>query len=100
MVFAAKSAATKTVRRVRLRSTMCVPPWEAGVKPSPPKPVSRPECMRTSATRAIETSTCQTAITWSMRRMYQRVAGGLFRGDAQDHVDQLGCDPVLRHVRG
>ena len=30
--------ATTTVSRVRFRSTMCVPPWDAGVKPSPPKP--------------------------------------------------------------
>ena len=46
IVFAKKSTATTTVRRVRLRSTMCVPPCEAGVKPIPPKPVSRPECIR------------------------------------------------------
>ena len=30
------------VRRVRLRSTMCVPPCDCGVKPMPPKPASRP----------------------------------------------------------
>ena len=47
---AAKSSATNTVRRVRFRSTMCWPPREAGVKPRPPKPVSRPECMSTRPT--------------------------------------------------
>ena len=44
----AKQTATITVKRVRFRSTMCCPPCDAGVKPSPPKPVSRPECMSTS----------------------------------------------------
>jgi hypothetical protein len=60
-VFAPNTAATTTVRRVRFRSTMCVPPCEAGVKPMPPKPASRPECMSTSATRKAESRTCTTA---------------------------------------
>ena len=30
MLFAKKSTATTTVKRVRFRSTMCVPPCEAG----------------------------------------------------------------------
>src|ERR1035437_5162735 len=42
---------TAIVSRVRLRSTMWVPPCEVGVKPSPPSPPSRPECMRMSTTR-------------------------------------------------
>ena len=60
-VFAPKTDATTTVRRVRFRSTMCVPPCEAGVKPMPPKPASRPECMSTSVTRKAESRTCRTA---------------------------------------
>ena len=64
-VFAKKSAPTITVSRVRFRSTMCVPPCEAGVKPIPPRPVSRPECISTSATRARESRTWMTAATWS-----------------------------------
>ena len=51
-VFAANRIATAIVRRVRFRSTMCVPPCEAGVKPIPPKPVSRPECIRIRAISA------------------------------------------------
>ena len=51
-MFSAKSTATATVRRVRLRSTMCVPPCDVGVKPIPPKPASRPECISTSLTSA------------------------------------------------
>jgi hypothetical protein len=58
------ATATTTVRRVRFRSTMCVPPCEAGVKPSPPNPVSRPECIKTSAIKPAEMSTCETAKTW------------------------------------
>jgi hypothetical protein len=61
----AKPIATATVRRVRLRSTMCVPPCEAGVKPIPPKPVSRPECIRIRRISAIESSTCRTATSES-----------------------------------
>ena len=50
--FSANTIATTTVSRVRLRSTMCVPPCEAGVKPMPPSPVSRPECSRINAQSA------------------------------------------------
>ena len=46
---------------------------EAGVKPMPPKPASRPECMRTSPISAAESNTCVTAknctIAWPW---YQR----------------------------
>src|SRR6266542_1910283 len=52
IVLRKKTNATTIVSRVRLRSTMWVPPCEAGVKPIPPSPVSRPECMRMSATSA------------------------------------------------
>ena len=45
-----KRIAIATVSRVRFRSTMCVPPWEVGVNPIPPKPASRPECERTRVT--------------------------------------------------
>ena len=55
-----KTIATTVVRRVRLRSTMCVPPCDAGVKPMPPRPVSRPECMRMSTTSVKLTSTWKT----------------------------------------
>src|SRR3954452_7373453 len=44
---------------------MCVPPCEVGVKPMPPRPASRPECMRISPTRATEISTWRTARTGS-----------------------------------
>ena len=57
IVFAKKSTAITTVSRVRLRSTMCVPPWDAGVNPMPPMPASRPECISTSPTSAAESST-------------------------------------------
>src|SRR5207244_10480201 len=63
IVFAKKRIPITTVRRVRLRPTMCVPPCDAGVKPLPPKPVSRPECSRISTTRAIERMTWTTAST-------------------------------------
>src|SRR6476646_10078688 len=56
-----KSTAITVVRRVRLRSTMWVPPCDCGVNPMPPKPASRPECMRTSVIRAAETITWVTA---------------------------------------
>src|SRR4029450_12216112 len=54
----AKAIATATVRRVRLRSTMWVPPCEAGVKPMPPKPVSRPEGIRIRPIRALHGRNC------------------------------------------
>ena len=40
---------------------MWVPPCDCGVKPMPPKPASRPECISTSVTSAAEISTCRTA---------------------------------------
>src|ERR1041385_3605289 len=103
------------VSRVRLRWTMCVPPCEAGVKPIPPKPVSRPECIRISPISAAESRTWMTArmaVTaspgyrtaapaeparppWSAS---QASALGLFPGGLDDRVDQLGRDPVLRDV--
>src|SRR5262249_10104142 len=64
-VVAANATATAQVRRVRFRSTMCVPPCEAGVKPIPPKPVSRPECIRINPISEIESRTCRTETTWS-----------------------------------
>src|SRR5439155_7127374 len=72
IVSARKIRPTTTVSRVRFRSTMCVPPCEAGVKPIPPSPVSRPECIRMSPTRAIETRTWKTASAWSTGPGYQR----------------------------
>src|SRR5581483_3236715 len=66
MLFAKKSTANTTVRRVRLRSTMCVPPCDAGVKPIPPMPASRPLCMSTSDVIATTISTCITARNWSI----------------------------------
>ena len=56
-----KSVATMTVSRVRFRSTMCVPPCDAGEKPMPPKPVSRPECMRIRPIRPDASTTWMTA---------------------------------------
>src|SRR4051812_6856710 len=40
---------------------MCVPPCEAGVYPRPPRPASRPECMRIKPTSPIESRTWMTA---------------------------------------
>ena len=60
-MFGKKSTATTTVTRVRFRSTMCVPPCDCGVKPMPPRPVSRPECIRISPTSAAERRTWMTA---------------------------------------
>jgi len=57
--------AMTTVSRVRFRSTTCVPPCECGVKPSPPMPASRPECMRTSVTHPAARRTWITAEIWS-----------------------------------
>ena len=80
IVFTKNSTETTTVRRVRFRSTMCVPPCDAGVKPMPPKPVSRPECIRTSTTSPHEISTWRTAKTetiaagWYQRPLCARVA--------------------------
>src|SRR5262245_8448054 len=72
IVFVKNKTARTAVRRVRLRSTMCVPPCEVGVKPIPPRPVSRPECIRMSATRPAEMSTWMTA---KKPTMADRVAG-------------------------
>jgi predicted Zn-dependent protease len=100
-VLAKKIAATTTVSRVRLRSTMCVPPWDWGVKPIPPSPASRPECMSTRPIRAIETRTWKTAATASTAVQGSEAAGPvatLTAGDLHDRVDELGRDPVLRDV--
>ena len=40
---------------------MWVPPCDCGVKPMPPKPASRPECISTRTTSAAEISTWVTA---------------------------------------
>jgi hypothetical protein len=67
IVFPAKSSEMTIVRRVRLRSTMCVPPCDAGVKPRPPMPASRPECMSTRVITAKASRTCtkaRTPTTW------------------------------------
>ena len=60
-VFAKKRNATRIVNRVRLRSTMCVPPCEVGVKPIPPRPESRPECIRISPMSDADKITWMTA---------------------------------------
>ena len=62
-----KMTATTIVTRVRLRSTMCVPPCDCGVKPIPASPESRPECIRISPTSAAARRTWMTAKTGSMR---------------------------------
>src|SRR5438552_15158765 len=102
MLLAKNSTATTTVRRVRFRSTMCVPPCEAGVKPSPPMPASRPECMRMSAVSPITISTWVIAKNWSTPPEYPASrTGGLALSplcDLDDRLDELGRDPVLRHV--
>ena len=56
------------VSRVRFRSTMCVPPCDVGVKPMPPKPGSRPECIRISVTSAAESRTWMTEKKASTRQ--------------------------------
>ena len=58
--FRKNRTAKTTVTRVRFLSTMWVPPCEAGVNPMPPRPVSRPECMRMS------TTSVKLTITWKM----------------------------------
>ena len=64
---------TTTVKRVRLRSTMWVPPCDCGVNPMPPKPASRPECISTSVTSAAEMRTCKIAKTGTIAAgWYQR----------------------------
>src|SRR5581483_7356303 len=78
---------------------MWVPPCEAGVKPMPPIPASRPLCSSTSATRAKTSSTWMTASTLVIARQGTRAALAA-TGDLDDRVDQLGRDPVLRHVAG
>src|SRR6478736_5508680 len=100
MLFAKNSTAKTTVRRVRFRSTTCVPPWDAGVNPRPPMPASRPECMRMSAVIPITISTWVTARIWSTRPEYPALrAGGLLPlCDLDDRLDELGRDPVLRHI--
>src|SRR5207248_8319507 len=99
MLFATNSTATTSVYRVRLRSTMCVPPCEAGVKPMPPMPASRPLCMRISPTRTKTRSTCTTARKAVTPARVAKEAG-LARPDLDDRLDQLGGDPVLRDVAG
>src|SRR5438093_7733232 len=90
-----KRIATTTVSRVRLRSTMWVPPCDAGVKPMPPKPVSRPECIRINPIRAMASRTWRTATTWSTPSGYRACVGHV-----EDRVHQFRCDPVLRDVSG
>ena len=96
MLFTKNRTATTTVKRVRLRSTMCVPPCEAGVKPMPPMPASRPLCMSMSDTRT------KTISTWTTARKLVIAGQGSAdaAGDLDDRVDQLRGDPVLRHVAG
>src|SRR3954470_18629206 len=85
------------VSRVRFRSTMCVPPWDAGVNPIPPSPASRPECMRMRPMRTIEMSVCQTARTWSIAG---RVADVLAAHHVVDRRNEVKADPVLRDIAG
>src|SRR5512135_1154890 len=92
MLFAKKSTASTSVTRVRFRSTICVPPCEAGVKPIPPMPASRPECMRTSVVRATTMSTWTTARNASTRSGYPPTR------DFDDRREELGGDAVLRDV--
>ncbi len=66
--FRKNRTAKTTVSRVRFFSTMWVPPCEAGVNPMPPRPVSRPECMRMS------TTSVKLTITWKMASI-ARVTG-------------------------
>src|ERR1700675_3846896 len=79
--------ATTTVSRVRLRSTMCVPPCEAGVKPMPPRPASRPECIRISPTSDAEMMTWMTAKIWST------TASGYQRSGRPNRMPALPGDP-------
>src|SRR5438132_12677650 len=98
MQLAENRIATTTVSRVRFRSTMCVPPWDAGVKPMPPKPTSRPECMRMSTSSAMDTSTCQTArIASAIGPGYQRFRRFLGGGFGVDGVQELFPDIGLEH---
>src|SRR5436190_9724380 len=94
MLLAKKSTASRTVTRVRFRSTMCVPPCDAGVNPSPPMPASRPECMRMSDVKPTTMSTWVTARNVSTRSGYPA------SGDFDDRRHQLGRDAVLRDVTG
>src|SRR5438067_1709173 len=85
---------------------MCVPPCDAGVKPIPPMPASRPLCMRISETRTKTSRTWKTARTLvTVPRVTAEGRGrraGALRPPCYfyDRVDQLGRDPVLRHVPG
>jgi hypothetical protein len=82
MQFAMNSTETTTVTRVRFRSTMCVPPCEAGVKPMPPMPASRPECIMISPISASEKITWRTARNWSISATgYQRGTLRYLEGD-------------------
>ena len=66
---------------------MCVPPWDAGVKPIPLKPVSRPECMSTSVTSANERSTWRTAST--SRHRSDENSERLEASDARERIQKL-----------
>src|SRR2546423_9136021 len=94
MLLAKKSTESKTVTRVRFRSTMCVPPCDAGVNPSPPMPASRPECMRMSDVKPTTMS------TWVTARNVITGSGYPSSGDLDDRRHQLGGDAVLRDVAG
>src|SRR5947209_1560074 len=59
----------------------------------PPRPVSRPECISTSPTRAMQSNTWKTAATWS-------TAASLASDHLGDRLDELCRDPVLRNVAG
>ena len=65
-MFTKNRTAITIVTRVRLRSTMCVPPCDAGVKPMPPRPASRPECMRIRPISEALKMTWRTAKTGSI----------------------------------
>ena len=57
---------------------MWVPPCDCGVKPMPPKPASRPECISTRVTSAAEISTWVTAKNGDHRAgWYQRLSATL-----------------------
>src|SRR4029077_16739894 len=94
MLLAKKSTASTTVTRVRFRSTMCVPPCDAGVKPIPPIPASRPECMRMSDVRPTTMS------TWRIARNVSTASGEPPSRPLDDRPHELRRDAVLRDVAG
>src|SRR6476646_5797936 len=82
-VFSTQIRATKTVARVRLRSTIEPPPSELPPPPTPKapeRPASFPECSRIRKIRTTEKSTCRTlrnvymAASLALRDFFPRLA--------------------------